>query len=106
MRLHPLDRIDLDRLHADAGHARRHYDTFDATVVQSTCQGYRRGGGPGGTDLPRSFSNADFAQFGSADPDCGGDFLVWWMQNMPSYGSPAKDSAGGPMLAWLPFMFY
>jgi hypothetical protein len=86
--------------------ARRHYDTFNTFSVQSTCEGYRRREGAGGADLARPFSRANFSANETLAPDCQGDFLVWWMQNMPSFGSPAQDDSGQPMLSWLPYMFY
>jgi hypothetical protein len=84
--------------------ARRHYDQFNTTTVLSTCEGYRRKEGAGGTDLARPFSNANFLPYQSlpgSDP-----WLVWWIQSMPGVGSEITDNAGQPMPSWLPFLFY
>jgi len=38
--------------------------------------------------------------------DCGGDFLVYWFQQMPGFGNKAVDLEGRPMKNWWPFMYY
>jgi hypothetical protein len=86
--------------------ARRHYDEFNTFEVLSTCQGWRRHEGPGGSDLARGFSLATFEQYNALAPDCEGGFQVWWRQNMPGYASGIADDAGQPMLSWLPFLYY
>jgi hypothetical protein len=39
-------------------------------------------------------------------PDCGGEFLVWWYQNMPGYNSGQTYSDGRPMPSVWPYFFY
>jgi len=40
------------------------------------------------------------------DKDNGGDFLVYWMRNMPGLGNRARDLEGRPMKNWWPFLYY
>lgn len=42
----------------------------------------------------------------SIDDDCGGKYLVYWMQNMPGLDNPCIDLRGNPMKNWWPFMYY
>jgi hypothetical protein len=89
-----------------APNARRHYDLTSSFAVQSTCEGYRQGGGAGGKDLAGTFTSARFAPYKAMGQDCMGAFLIYWWQNMPGPGSPAKDIKGQPMLSWIPFIYY
>jgi hypothetical protein len=86
--------------------ARRHYDDFNTFTILSTCQGWRRHEGPGGSDMARSFSTATFAQYNQIANDCEGGFQLWWRQNMPGYESGIVDDANRPMLSWWPYLFY
>lgn len=86
--------------------ARHHYDLDSPFVVQSTCLGWRRGEGPGGADLPRPFTSNVFRRYRRLAPDCMGEWLVWWRQNVPGPDSGLLDDHGDPMLSWWPFVYY
>src|SRR4029453_10216712 len=51
-------------------------------------------------------SAADWAQYETLSPDCGGAFLVYWFQSMPGVGSGQFHDDGRPMLSMWPFLFY
>jgi hypothetical protein len=87
------------------------YDYFDAAVqVQSSCSGFGRHAGPAGADVSAliggsaalPWNTTAFAQFG----DCGGEFLVWWYQNMPGQASGQTFADGRKMKSIWPYMFY
>jgi hypothetical protein len=86
--------------------ARWHYDYGHAQKVESSCEGYGQSAGPGGFDALAEVSAASWARYAPLAPDCGGEFLVWWYQNMPGHGSGQRFPDGRPMLPVWPFAFY
>jgi hypothetical protein len=83
-----------------------HYDYASATPVDSDC-------GDFGRNVPEcrelaleELSAADWAQYETLSPDCGGAFLVYWFQSMPGRGSQQFHRDGRPMLSIWPFLFY
>lgn len=86
------------------------YDYFDTIQVQSSCAGYGRHAGVGGADatdliggsagLP--WNTPTNSQYG----DCGGEFMVYWYQNMPSFGSGQTFQDGRAMKSIWPYLFY
>jgi hypothetical protein len=73
--------------------------------VYSSCVGYGRHGGPGGTDALSEVDASLWQKYGVYG-DCGGEFLTWWYQNMPQFGSGQTFSNGTPMLSIWPNMYY
>jgi hypothetical protein len=86
--------------------ARHHYDLDSPFTVQSTCLGYRRGGGPGDADVPLPFTSNEFRRYRRLAPDCMGEWLVWWRQNVPGPDNGLLDDDGNPLLNWWPFVYY
>jgi hypothetical protein len=86
--------------------ARGHYDLENASPVLSTIEDWRIGSGPGGKDLAKPFTNQAFRRYQDVAPDCMGQWLVYWRQNMPGRGNKQKDDEGKPMKNWWPFLFY
>lgn len=89
----------------------RDYDYFDTTTqVRSSCTGFGRHSGSGGTDaseliggsIPLPWNVAPNTQYG----DCGGEFLVWWYQNMPGQASGQTFTDGRKMKSIWPYLFY
>ena len=39
-------------------------------------------------------------------PDCMGQWMVYWRQNMPGYRNPCVDDRGKPMKNWWVFLYY
>jgi carbohydrate binding protein with CBM5/12 domain len=76
-----------------------HYDYFNPQSVSSSCTSFGRGGQPSLVD-PSAW--ADNGAYG----DCGGEFLVWWFQNMPGHGSGQQFTDGRPMPSMWPFLYY
>jgi hypothetical protein len=76
------------------GDCRRTSDT-----VSSSCANYGRGGADNDVDATLWQGFGDFS-------DCGGDFTIWWMSNMPWYGSEMQHDDGTLMKCPGPFMFY
>jgi hypothetical protein len=89
-----------------APNARSHYDDTNTAQVLSSCQDFGRHSGPGGADAKALVNNSNWFRFPSVAPDCEGDFLIWWMQNMPAPGSGQTYADGRPMPGLWPFMFY
>lgn len=85
---------------------RKHYDLDNSDPVLSTIEDWRVGSGPGGEDLAKPFSSANFERYRDLAPDCMGRWLVYWRQNMPGLDNRQKDDQGRPMLNWIPFLFY
>lgn len=85
---------------------RRHYDRTSAQAQVSTCENFRQRNGSNGQDKRTVFTTSRFSGYASLAPDCMGDWLVYWYQNMPGYQNKAKDNAGAEMLPWWPFRFY
>jgi hypothetical protein len=87
--------------------ARREFDIFqNPTTVPSTIENYRLRNGLDGNDKVEPWSIQRFQRFQSLAPDCSGAWMVYWRQNMPGYGTKAKDDAGKPMKNWWVFLFY
>lgn len=82
------------------------YDYASSTQVLSSCQDYGRHSGPGGADAKALVDAGNWAQYSSLAPDCGGEFMVWWMQNMPAPGSGQTYVDGRTMPGMWPFLFY
>jgi hypothetical protein len=87
------------------------YDYDDTTTqVLSSCTGFGRHGGAGGSDateliggsIPLPWYTPVSSQYG----DCGGEFLVWWYQNMPGHASGQTFSDGRTMPSIWPYLFY
>jgi hypothetical protein len=76
------------------------------SLVMSTIEGWRQGGGPGGKDIARPFSAATLDKYAPLCPDCMGKWLVYWRQNIPGLDNKSKDDSGKPMKNWWPFLFY
>jgi hypothetical protein len=79
------------------------YDYGPVASVLSGCEGF---GQPGAVAEP--FSAALWSDI-TANPDlngdCGGNFLMFWFQNMPGLGNEARVDEV-PMKNWWPFMYY
>ena len=86
--------------------ARRHYDLENTNVVMSTIEDWRIGSGAAGKDLAKPWNNAAFQNYRRVAPDCNGPWLVYWRQNMPGDQNRQKDTQGGTMKNWWPFLFY
>ncbi len=83
-----------------------HYDYGNATSVRTSCSGFGRHQGAGGTDATELVNKDTWARYLPLANDCGGEFLVWWFQNMPGYNSGQTYSDGRPMPSLWPFFFY
>ena len=83
-----------------------HYDYLAAPVVWSSCQGFGRHQGAAGTDALTLVSPDLWAGNAIHSWDCGGEFLVWWYQAMPGFGSGQTHADGTPMPSSWPFLFY
>jgi|GEM_PF-487703 len=86
--------------------ARGHYDDVNTTQVLSTCEGFGTHSGAGGVDATTLVDADTWSIYSSLAPDCGGAFLVWWFQNMPSPGSGQTFADGRTMPGIWPFLFY
>lgn len=73
--------------------------------VYTSCTGYGRHAGAGGADAVSKIDASIWQQY-SIYGDCGGEFLVWWYQNMPQFGAQKTYSDGTPMMSIWPFMYY
>ncbi|NJK89543.1 MAG: hypothetical protein HC923_09170 [Myxococcales bacterium] len=85
---------------------RSHYDYGGVAEVASSCASFGRGGGALGEDRRELVNRAAWVPFHAVAPDCGGDFLVWWYQNMPAHGSNQVYVDGRPMKAMWPFLYW
>jgi hypothetical protein len=85
-----------------------HYDKNpeDDPDVMTTIKDWRCGSGPGGEDVAEIFDLSIIEQFNDTAPDCMGNWIVYWRQNMPGLNNQAIDDDGQPMKNWLPFLFY
>jgi hypothetical protein len=105
------NRYDIDPFDAVCGNVHfppngtSHYDYFDPVPVLSSCTGFGRHGGPGGADAEELVDPSRWAG-NSAFGDCGGEYLVWWYQNMPGHGSGQTFSDGKIMKSVWPALFY
>jgi hypothetical protein len=81
----------------------QHYDYFNTTTVLSSCLMFGFGG-----EL-RRLNSHQWMAYGFPPfeyTDCGGEFLVWWLQRMPWYGSGQRFSDGTLMAPVGPFLYY
>jgi hypothetical protein len=85
---------------------RGQYDLGSEFTVLSTAEHYRLFDGPDGQDLKEPWATDKIARYREMAPDCMGQFLIYWRQNMPGYGNQCKDADGKPMKNWWPFLFY
>lgn len=83
-----------------------HYDQNNDTPVLSTIEDWRIGSGPDGTDVAKPWSAGVLRRYADDAPDCMGQWLIYWRQNMPGLDNKQKDDAGRPMKNWWPFLFY
>ncbi len=85
---------------------RSHYDLGNTQAVDSTIEGWRIGGGPGGKDVAKPWTIDAFARYNPQAPDCMGPWLIYWRQNFPGLDNRQKDDDRRPMKNWWPFLFY
>jgi hypothetical protein len=104
-------RIDVDPFDAVCGNVHfppngtSNYDYFDPVPVLSSCVGFGRHGAAGGADALAIVDPSLWAA-NAAYGDCGGEYLVWWYQNMPGYHSGQTYSDGKIMKSVWPALFY
>ncbi|MBK8979276.1 MAG: hypothetical protein IPM29_25545 [Planctomycetes bacterium] len=82
------------------------YDLTSDVPVLSTIEHYRLRDGPDGADRAEPWRMRSFYRYRELAPDCMGQWLVYWRQNMPGYRSPCVDDDGAPMKSWWVFLFY
>jgi hypothetical protein len=85
--------------------ARTHYDVAHTEPVQSTCESYRRGGGPG-SDPSTPTSSRAWLGYTPIAGDCTGPWIIYWWQSFPGIDREAMTTDGAPMKNWWPFLFY
>lgn len=85
--------------------ARRHYDDANDAEVRSSCDTFGRSVACGDDGLS-PVSRASWAAYESLAPDCGGAFLVWWLQHAPGFESGHRFEDGRPMPSLWPFLYY
>jgi hypothetical protein len=86
------------------------YDYWGTAQVRSSCTGFGRHGGSGGADaneliggsITLPWRAAAYASF----TDCGGEYLAWWYQNMPMFGSGQTFTDGSRMKSVWPYLYY
>jgi hypothetical protein len=83
-----------------------HYDYGSTTPVDSGCADFGRNVLECRELDVQELSAADWTQYETLSPDCGGAFLVWWFQNMPGRNSQQFHADGTAMLSIWPFLFY
>jgi hypothetical protein len=87
-----------------------HFDDFsNATPVNSRCETFGLGGGPGGGDLYRAYSASTVASYDqtyTGNSRCPAGWQIYWRQSMPGYQNRATASDGTPMKNWWPILFY
>ncbi|MHB8879655.1 MAG: hypothetical protein ACYC8T_38695, partial [Myxococcaceae bacterium] len=84
----------------------KHYDYGSQVSVKASCEDFGRHHGEAGADARGLVNSSTWAMYSSVATDCGGEFLVWWYQNMPGYQSGQTHANGTPMPAVWPFWFY
>jgi len=84
----------------------KHYDYDSQVRVMSSCEDYGRHHGEAGADARWLVNTSTWAMYGTVATDCGGEFLVWWYQNMPGFQSAQTYANGTPMRSVWPFWFY
>ena len=86
--------------------ASRDYDLVSNVPVLSSIEHYRLRDGQQDRDLAELWKMERFYRYRELAPDCMGQWLVYWRQNMPGYQSPCVDDDGQPMKNWWVFLFY
>ncbi|HHI67687.1 MAG TPA: hypothetical protein ENJ97_00010 [Planctomycetes bacterium] len=86
--------------------AKSDYDLVSNIPVLSTIEHYRLHDGKDGKDKAELWKMERFYRYRKTAPDCMGQWLVYWRQNMPGYKNPCKDDKGRPMKNWWVFLFY
>jgi len=69
-------------------------------TVASSCVNFGQTGGQ------MTQVNATLWNMNGLNDTCGGNFMIWWFQNMPWYSSGAMYADNTPMYSPGPFMFY
>lgn len=77
-----------------------------STPVSTSCIGYGRHAGPGGTDAKQIVTAANWWPYDAIAGDCQGAFQVWWQQNMPMFGSGQTLANGQKMKSVWPYLYY
>jgi hypothetical protein len=77
-----------------------HYEYGSSRPVSSSCSNFGTSGQPVAVDASAWSGLEPLA------PDCGGGFLIWWLRNMPRYGSAQAFADGRPMRSVWPYLFY
>jgi hypothetical protein len=76
------------------------------TTVESRCEHFGLKDGSADADAYDVYPAATVAAQAQTYPNCGGDWQIYWRQNMPGYGNKATASDGSPMKNWWPMLFY
>jgi hypothetical protein len=88
-----------------APNANGHSDTSSPTPVSSSCRGFGRRQA-NGNDARALLTSEAWMGNEALAPDCGGAFLIFWLQQMPGFGTGQRFSDGGVMLPVWPFLYY
>ena len=94
--------------------ARWNYDYHSTIPVLDSCLHYGMHDGPGGKDLPMTFTasvmkttmDKELDWEDRLDDQNGGNWEVYLFQSMPSYGTKAKNDDGTPMKSWWVYQYY
>jgi hypothetical protein len=86
--------------------AREHYDITHSQPVDTTCVGFRRGGGAGGEDVRAPLDASAWLDYDPLAPDCTGAWGVFWWQTFPGRDRQALEDDGTPLQNWWPFLYY
>jgi len=84
--------------------ADKHYGSFSSVEVASRCDNFGRPNEIGVTETV-NVSSANWQDNAYAN-DCSGEFISWWYQHMPAYGTGRRFENGNPMKSVWPFLFY
>lgn len=84
----------------------KHYDYDSDVRVMSSCEDFGGHHGERGADAPWHVNRTTWAGNTAIASDCGGEFLVWWYQNMPGFQTGQRFANGTPMRSVWPFWFY
>jgi len=82
------------------------YDLTSNVPVMSSIEHWRLRDGEDGLDRVEPWRMERFYRYRDLAPDCMGQWLVYWRQNMPGFRSPCLDDDGLPMKNWWVFLFY
>ncbi len=106
-----LDTGTLDPFNQGCGNvhfppnARTGYDTFNPCASRSTCEHFGLHDGPNGADALDSYTNAKSQKYENDFGDCGGGWLVYWMQSFPGLDN-AATGANGAIKNWWVYPYY